>query len=361
MTDVTEAPAWLVTMLTQQSNQIAALAEQQANQLATLSARIESVAERQDTPNTTPLPPPPPSVTTDRPQASKLPKQRLPQVDKYDGTDKALYPQFEGQLKAKLSIDGLAIGGEAEQVWYGFSRLKDGAAGRIYPWMVYAQTTGQFTLDMLFRQMSEAFRDPHSQQKALTQLNKVKQKSTPLDEFLNSFNRLLLEAEGWGWQDNIKKGYLKAALSTKLLGSMVGTKEEETYEGYCTQLRVTTDQMNELAERNAGFHKTWKKENQSVIRPVDQMDWAPAPTVLVTNVQPRKREPRWAPPEELERRRREGLCLRCADSSHRARQCKAKLVWEERKIQVAVATRNPDSEVRVQETTSDSENESGKE
>ena len=53
------------------------------------------------------------------------------------------------------------------------------------------------TVAGLFEQISSAFRDPRYQQKALSQLNKIKQGTRLFNEFLNEFNRLILEAEGW--------------------------------------------------------------------------------------------------------------------------------------------------------------------
>jgi hypothetical protein len=100
--------------------------------------------------------------------------------------------------------------------------------------MTYAQQAGGFTVEGLLGQMRTAFSDPRRCQKALGQLNRTKQRSQPLNEFLNEFNRLILEAEGWGWSDVIKKGYLKAALSTKLLTATVGIEEKESYDDYCS-------------------------------------------------------------------------------------------------------------------------------
>src|SRR5271155_2757423 len=101
--------------------------------------------------------------------------------------------------------------------------------------------------------MDIAFRDPYMQEKALGKINKTKQGSTPFSEFLSQFDRLLLEAEGWGWPDSIKKGYLKAAISTTLLTATVGTREEATYEEYCAQLRMTSDQLDEVKEKKGRF------------------------------------------------------------------------------------------------------------
>jgi hypothetical protein len=101
-------------------------------------------------------------------------------------------------LRAKIKINGVAIGGEEERVWYGFGRLKGEGVSRVYPWIEHTQRTNDFTVDALFRQMDIAFRDPHTQEKAMGKINKTKQGITSFGEFLGQFDRLLLEAKGWG-------------------------------------------------------------------------------------------------------------------------------------------------------------------
>ena len=214
-----------------------------------------------------------------------------------------MFPQFEGLLQAKLQIDGPSIGGENEKVWYGFGRLSGDAAGRIYPWMTYAQRTGEFTVEKLFEQMRTAFSDPRRCQKALSQLNRTKQRSQPLNEFLNEFNRLILEAEGWGWSDVIKKGYLKTAFFMKLLTATVGLEKKELYDDYYFQFRKINDQLTELADltsRRAGWGK---KEYRAASPPrtdlSDKMDWEPTTGAAVA----RTREPRWATPDKIKKGR----------------------------------------------------------
>jgi len=75
----------------------------------------------------------------------------------------------------------------------------------VYPWIEHAQRMNDFTVEALFRQMDIAFRDPRTQEKALGKINKTKQGSTPFSEFLSQFDRLLLEAQGWGWPDSIRR------------------------------------------------------------------------------------------------------------------------------------------------------------
>jgi hypothetical protein len=359
-----DAPQWLRDAFDAQARQIADLAAQQANAMANLATRIDQVEEERiantiQVPVFTPAPTPTPTPST---TTAVRPKPCLPNPDKFDGKDLALFPQFEGLLRAKLQVDGPAIGGEYEKVWYGFGRLSSEAAGRIYPWMSYAQQTGTFTIEGLFGQMNTAFSDPQRCQKALAQLNRTKQRSQPLNEFLNEFNRLILEAKGWGWSDVIKKAYLKAALSTKLLTATVGIEEKDSYDDYCSQLRRVNDQLVELADltsRRAGWGR---KEPQATplsrTNPSDQMEWEPTTGAAAA----RTGEPRWATPDEIDRRRQEGLCLHCGKDGHKVRDCRTKLVFKDKKKEVRVAAaRKEDKQDALVEELPSSLDELGKE
>ena len=332
-----EAPQWLKDSFERQAQQIAALSDLQTSSMARLESRIALYEDhRQETQRTTPPPRRTPSpIQVDLPQSIvRKPKPCLPHPEKFDGSELSFFPQFEGLLRAKLEIDGQAIGQEKERVWYAFGRLSGGAAARIFPWMEYAARQHKLTVYEFMEQLRTAFRDPRQQQKALGQINRTKQGSLPFADFLNEFNRLILEAEGWGWDDVIKKGYLKAAISTKLLSAMIGIQEHGLYDGYCQQLRMVNDQMNEVAELTAWRTKKARGVaqmpaiQQTTAEPsYDTMDWQP--TVAVSSA--RTKEPRWASDEVIEERRRAGQCLRCGLDGHRVRECRAKLRFPKKK------------------------------
>jgi hypothetical protein len=368
-----QAPQWLQDALTLQSQQLAALAAQHTEAMATMTTRLLELEGRTvpesdnlQVPLTTPGTRSPASSDYQAGPAVRKPKPSLPNPEKFDGENLTLYPQFEGILKAKLQIDGPAIGGEVEQVWYSFGRLSGTAAARIYPWVSYAQKQGQFTTDALFGQMKTAFSDPRARQKALSELNRTKQGSRPFREFLSEFNRLILEAEGWGWDHEVKKGYLKAAISIKLITGFVGKDEEETYEGYCSQLRMVSDQLTEVADLTAR-RTNWRRQHTSQARfpepgsgdpnipqtpaPPETMEWEPTAGAAAV----RTKEPRWASPEEVERRKNEGLCLRCGQDGHRVRDCRTKLKHP-KPVKVAAVKKGP----QVQEAESE-DSDSGKE
>src|SRR5208283_3173168 len=64
-----------------------------------------------------------PAPEQNEPSEAKRPKQRLGDIAKYDGKDKAKYREFSIEMTAKLEIDGNAIGDEKTQVWYAYSGL----------------------------------------------------------------------------------------------------------------------------------------------------------------------------------------------------------------------------------------------
>jgi hypothetical protein len=109
---------------------------------------------------------------------------------------------------------------------------------------------------------------------------------------------------------------------------MVGTREAVTYEEYCSQLRMTSDQLDEVKEKKNSFGRKWNNRTDVPTRTKspahDTMDWEL--TTGVSAAYTGSREPRWASDEEIDRRRREGLCLRCGDSNHRVRGCNARLM-----------------------------------
>ncbi|RAL68294.1 hypothetical protein DID88_007024 [Monilinia fructigena] len=318
-------PQWLQDMFGRQAQQ----AEQQAQQMMNLTlqqaetiARLESRMALYET------------SRQETPTSPEIPIATPPMLD----NALTYFPQFEGLLRAKLEIDGPAIGQEKERVWYAFGRLSGEAAARIFPWIAYANKEEKFTVEEFMGQLRTAFSDPRQQQKALSQINRTKQGTRPFSEFLNEFNRLILEAEGWGWADAIKKGYLKAALNTKLLTATIGVPEEASYDAYCKQLLMINDQLNEIAELTTW--RTKKKSGpfaevaQSSTMPApsyDTMDWQP--TIAVSSA--RTKEPRWASDEVIEVRRRSGLCLRCGLDGHRVRECHTKVKFQKKKVRAA--------------------------
>jgi hypothetical protein len=314
-------PQWLVEFMANQRAVNESL--QQSNQQLTLrlEALVNNTARGTSTgTNATPTPsatPAPPTINpTFRPKHSR----RHP--DPYTHEDESMYPQFRGGLEAKLRIDGPAIGGEEEKVWYAIDCLKDKAAKRIYPWVESAKDTSQFTVRELFLQMDLAFADPQKEAKAVTKVNKIKQGSRPFRDFLQDFEQTLLEAKGWAWADAIKKGLLKAALSGELTDRLIGKEEPADYASYCAGIRRVADDL-----------QAWKDSQRFRTRPIihppqlplaaEPMDWEPTRTTTVSTVKTQQTAKRaqWVSEAIRKQRWESGACLRCGIQGHTQGNC----------------------------------------
>ena len=277
---------------------------------------------------------PPPADPSPGPTLTPLarPKHTLPQPE-YTHEDPSLYPQFRGLIAQKLKADALACGdSEHDRVWYGFACLKGMAASRIFPWINYAQTSGAtFTVGGFLEQLDVAFSDPQKAQKAIAKVNQIRQGRTPFREFLQEFEQTLLEAGGWGWDDIVRKGYLKAGISYKLKSLLVSQIEPSSYTDYVNLLRLTSDNLEAL-DRSARPPST-----------SDSMDWQP------TNA---SRSSNFVSKEIQEQRREANQCIKCGVSGHYARACRKGWILPQQQQKTTAA------KVQFHETKEDGEGES---
>jgi len=280
--------------------------------------------------------------------SKQRPRHILPPLEKYDGISKALYPQFESQLQAKLVIDRDAIGGAFECVWYAFACLKDEAAAKVHPWMmIYAspnKVVNWATLDAFFEHMQLLFQERERRQKALAKLNVLRQGNRPFGDLLGELNTLLMEAGGHGWDSAVKCGYLDAAISFNMRTALVGVKKEVVFENYCQQLGVIADQLEELARiatkgkgRNRSIMPssyvvgnknsstpqlqantpTYRTSPTPTTVNSDNMEWQPSVATSATS----PRRAKLVSKEEMEKRKQQNRCFRCGGSGHRINQC----------------------------------------
>jgi hypothetical protein len=186
-------------------------------------------------------------------------------------------------------------------VWYGFACLKGEASLRIFPWIDYAEKIGsQFTIQTFFEQLDIAFSDPQKVQKAIAKINQIRQGRRTFREYLQEFEQTLLEAGGWGWDDVVRKGYIKAGISYRLKSLLVSQIEPGSYTEYINLLRLTSDNLEALERSTPQFPSRNKPET---------MDWQPTNRVFVSK-------------EIQNTRRAKNQCFKCGREYHQARECR---------------------------------------
>lgn len=267
-------------------------------------------------------------------QALANPKHAKIDVQPFDGTDYALYPQFESTLRAKFELEASTFRSESAKVWWALGRLKDKAARVMNPWTeAYKNAPTEFTVEALFGQMKIQFGDAERQRKALDQIRHLRQGNRTFEDLLADFNRLLLEAGGYKWDDGLKKGMLQDALSLNMKKHMISITEANTFGEYCVQVKSIADRYEAVqriekasrsrygsstANRTPAQH-SFQTANRDTSDPLTEpMDWEP--THSRTDAGERRRA-KWVDDTQYERRKKEHLCLRCGASGHIIRNC----------------------------------------
>ena len=105
--------------------------------------------------------------------------------------------------------------------------------------------------------MDSAFSDPQKIQKAIGKLNSFKQTNKTFRDFHYEFEQALLEANGWNWDDAVKKGYLRQGLSYELKAAVVAQIEPASYLAFVDQLRTVADNLESLKQ------SSWKPRQRT--------------------------------------------------------------------------------------------------
>ncbi|KAL1953147.1 hypothetical protein VTO42DRAFT_3547 [Malbranchea cinnamomea] len=242
-------------------------------------------------------------------------RARLPDPEKYDNSDPQSYPQFRSKLQAKLTCDADVIGSVKTRTWYAFHYLEGNAAKRIYPWMELNQGNPElFTPEQLISQMDAAFDDPNRRVRAAAELRRIRQSNRPYREFITDFEGKLLAANGFTWDDVLKKEYLTEVLDHDLRLAVVTLSSGLTY----TQYRDAVGDATVSLERFRSSHPS-RTPGKAHFHPPSSRP-APAPISAAEPTSSNARA-KWVSEAEKERRKKERLCIRCGASGHFIREC----------------------------------------
>jgi len=97
---------------------------------------------------------------------------------------------------------------------------------------------------------------------------------------------------------------------------MVGTHEGTTYEEYCAQLRMTSDQLDEVKEKKAVSDKmgaSYESQGHASNPTHDTMDWEPSASITAARTRPRNHD--GPPTKRLTKETRKTLLEMCRPKS----------------------------------------------
>ena len=313
-----------------------------------LSRRIEEAGKQ---------PPPSPPPPSRNPVAA--PRQNMPMLSEFDGT-RAAYRPWRQEVDLKLEIDGPLMAGEKGKIGAIFHALTGTAKAHMADAVSRLREKDDATAKELLDLIDANWGNPHQQRQALQKLGVLKQGARAFTTFYPEFERLLGEAGGHSWPEDVKIDKLLSSVSLDILEAMEAVEVPQQYTALVNLCRS-------IGERQYYIQQRRKKEAASGSRgkptatstfPVadaapagDAMDWEytspvraarvnmnghPTGPGLPSDVELKGRRAKWVSTEEYQRRRDAGVCLRCARRGCRVAVCPL------------AASKNPNRQPRIQ-------------
>jgi hypothetical protein len=266
------------------------------------------------------------------------PKPSLPDPEKFSG--QALkFDTWLPSIKAKLHVDGEAIGDTVSQFYYVYLNLDSHVQATVLPQLAQAEESGSWDYNTILNQLSRVYANPNKIQEAEDRLLAVKQDpSESLAAYIAKFERILYEARGQDWPDVTKISTFRKGLNSMICNRL--SQQLNLPRTYPEFLRVVQQlaghSFNSMPPGNGSGPP--RVLSGSHTRNPDTMD---INTVTFNNIDPS--------PGPILSYRDEGRCFRCGSSDHWVKDCPqpkestTRSLWNPRML-AALEARNSDSE-----------------
>ena len=218
-----------------------------------LAAQVQLLTETmhgKDSKNQTPQPAN--SNTGDPVQHEGKPTKYLGPLATFDGKREELEPWIS-QVEAKLKIDFCNCN-TATQFFMVHNQLRGEASRQLQPWVQTTMGLPEMNPQELLHQLRLSFGDPHCKEKAKRSLHKLRQGKRTFMEYFTEYRKLLLEAGGSLWPDEMKKSFLENGLNVDLQRHMISKSTgNESFKELCNELKQTSDRLEAFNLHNHNF------------------------------------------------------------------------------------------------------------
>ena len=283
------------------SNEIAVLQQR----LTELTQAYASLASRNNS-----YPPTP--NTTEKPR-----KVKIPDPEPFTGKRKD-WRRFRLQMKFKLENEQWD---KKQQIGYIFNRLKDTAASVGISWL---NRNEGGSVQEFWKFLEEQFVDPMLQEKAINSLQAWTQGDRSLPLANADFMRLAHDAGQFKNNGMLKSIYLRG-LKKALHDGMISVEVEPSWSIRRLMERVGVIDENiyryKLNSSGKDDSKPPSNKQQDTVGE-DKMDWEPSAQNRAGRIGKPYPPAKWVPEEVIEKRKKEGSCLRCGMKNHRIRECR---------------------------------------
>lgn len=240
------------------------------------------------------------------------PRSALPDPTKFDG--KAYhFDTWLPAIKAKLRVDGAALGDSITQFYYVYDRLESTVQSIVLPQLARAEEDEVWSYQSILDQLSRAYDNPNKTQEAEERLHRIDQGSDSVPTYILRFERQLYEARGHKWSDDRKIAAFRYGLSATIKNRLATQLELPTK--YSRFLRV----VQQLSSRSAAAPSALPSAQHHVPRPSntrgDPMDLSSLEigAIDVVPIQPTRVRPTSPARQSY---KESGACMRCGSYDH---------------------------------------------
>jgi len=251
------------------------------------------------------------------------PKPSLPDPEKFNGYP----PKFDTWLpsiKAKLRVDGAAIGDTIAQFYYVYLNLDSSVQAMVLPQLGQAEKLNTWDYNTILDQLVRVYDNPNKVQQAEDRLLSLRQDNDSVPTYISKFERVLYEADGQNWPDINKISIFRNGLSSTVRSRL--NQQLNLPRKYPDFVRI----VQQLAGRSSSCSTVQSSSNSNgnYQRGSEPMDIG---AIAVNSIDvpssqftpPRSTSPRARSisPARRGQYRYEGRCVRCGSFSHWVEYC----------------------------------------
>ena len=250
------------------------------------------------------------------------PKPALPDPDKFSGQSHK-YDTWLPSIKAKLRVDGEAIGDSVAQFYYVYLNLDSHVQAMVLPQLSQAEESEAWDYTTILDQLSRVYDNPNKVQEAEDKLFALKQGTDSIPTYTAKFERVLYEARGQNWPDVNKISTFRNGLNSTIRGRLaqqlnlprryadfVRVVQQLSGSGFGFSSSSTARPLNTLPSAASSSRPAGEPMDIGYIGAIDTATRSPSP--------PRARS---ISPQRREQYRKEGRCVRCGSYSHWVANC----------------------------------------
>ena len=119
----------------------------------------------------------------------------MPDPEKFNGKTYK-FNTWLPAIRAKLRIDGPAIGDSTAQFYYIYGNLESNIQAMVLPQLSYAETSHVYNYKSILSQLSQVYNNLNKVQEAEDKLHHLCQGTDSLSAYVAKFERVLYEAQG---------------------------------------------------------------------------------------------------------------------------------------------------------------------